>query len=65
MLFHFGRLGVFFGWVMIVAGIAYLAIGGRGAYAGVAGSLPRMVVGLIAVVLGSSIVRWAKRTRSD
>jgi hypothetical protein len=52
-----------FGWILIAVGIAYLGLGARGTYTGVPGSLPRVVVGLVAVVVGSSIVRWAKRAR--
>jgi uncharacterized membrane protein HdeD (DUF308 family) len=63
MLFRFGRAGVVFGWILIVAGIAYMAVGARGAYNSLPGSLPRLVVGIVGVVVGSSIVRWAKRGR--
>ena len=65
MLFHFGRAATAFGWLLIVVGIVYVAVGGRGALAGVPGSLPRILVGLVGVVVGSSIVRWAKRARSE
>jgi hypothetical protein len=61
MLFRFGKAALVFGWLLIVMGIAYLALGGRGAVAQIPGSLPRVVVGLVAVVVGSSIVRWVKR----
>jgi hypothetical protein len=61
MLDRFGKAALVFGWLLIVVGIVYLVLGGRGAVAQIPGSLPRAVVGLVAVVVGSSIVRWAKR----
>jgi hypothetical protein len=63
MPIRFGKATAAFGWLLTLVGIAYLAIGVRGALAGIAGSLPRMLVGLVAVVIGSSIVRWARRAR--
>ncbi len=56
-----GKAGLVLGWLLIAIGIAYLVLGGRGALAQATGSLPRIIVGLVAVVVGSSIVRWAKR----
>jgi hypothetical protein len=64
MPFRFGKATAAFGWLLTLVGIAYLAIGVRDAVAGIAGSLPRMLVGLVAVVIGSSIVRWARRART-
>jgi hypothetical protein len=61
MPFRFGKAALVFGWFLIVMGIVYLAVGGRGALAQIPGSLPRMVSGLAAVVVGSSIVLWVKR----
>jgi hypothetical protein len=65
MPFRFGKTTLVFGWLLFLVGIGYLAIGVRDALGGIAGSLPRMLVGLVAVVVGSSIVRWARRARSD
>jgi hypothetical protein len=65
MPFRFGKATAVFGWLLTLVGIAYLAIGVRDAIGGTAGSLPRMLVGLVAVVVGSSIVRWARRARSE
>jgi hypothetical protein len=64
MLFHFGRATAAFGWLLTVAGVAYVVVGGRETLAGTEGSLPRLLVGLVAVVVGSSIVRWVKRAGS-
>jgi xanthosine utilization system XapX-like protein len=50
---------------LILVGIVYLVMGFRGAVGGMPGSLPRMLVGLAAVVVGSSIVRWVRRARSE
>jgi len=63
MLFRFGGATSVFGWLLILSGLTYLAVGGRGAMAHTPGSLPRVLTGLVAVVIGSSIVRWAKRGR--
>ena len=65
MLFRFDRSGVVLGWILILAGIVYVVLGGRGAVAGIPGSLPRVVVGLVGVVVGSAIVRWARRAKPD
>lgn len=59
--YRFGKATAALGWLLIVVGIAYLAIGVRGAVRGIPGSLPRSLVGLVAVVVGSSMVRWARR----
>jgi hypothetical protein len=65
MLLRFGRATAVFGWLLVIAGIMYLAVGGRGAVYGTPGSLPRILVGLVAVVVGSSIVRWTRRAKSQ
>jgi len=63
MPFRFGKATAVFGWFLTLVGIAYLAIGIRDALGGIPGSLARMLVGLVAVVVGGSIVRWARRAR--
>jgi xanthosine utilization system XapX-like protein len=65
MLFHFGKAATAFGWLLILVGILYVAVGVRDALAVIPGSVPRILVGLVGVVVGSSIVRWAKRARSE
>jgi hypothetical protein len=65
MLYHFGKATLVFGWLLLLVGIGYLAQGGREAIAQIPGSLPRMVVGLVAVVVGSAIVRWGRRARPE
>jgi hypothetical protein len=64
MLLRFGKATAVFGWLLILAGVAYMAVGVQGAVGGIPGSLPRILVGLVAVVVGSSILRWVRRTRS-
>jgi xanthosine utilization system XapX-like protein len=61
MPYRFGRATASFGWILIIVGIAYVTLGIRDALGRVPGSLARIVVGLVAVVVGSSIVRWARR----
>jgi xanthosine utilization system XapX-like protein len=63
MPYRFGKATAAFGWILILVGIVYLAIGMRDAFGGVPGSVARMIVGLVAIVVGSSIVRWAMRAR--
>jgi hypothetical protein len=63
MPYRFGKATAVFGWLLILVGIGYLALGFRDALGGIPGSLARMLVGLVAVVVGSSIVRWARRAR--
>lgn len=63
MLFRFGRAFLVLGWVLVSGGIAYLLLGLRGA-AGVEGASPALVlIGLVAVVVGSSLVRWVRRAK--
>jgi hypothetical protein len=64
MPYRFGKATAAFGWLLVVIGIAYIALGMRDALGGIAGSLARILVGLVAVVVGSSIVRWARRATS-
>ncbi|HEY7682146.1 MAG TPA: hypothetical protein VH879_05850 [Gemmatimonadales bacterium] len=62
------RLGpswAIFGWLLLLAGIAYILFGTYGAMSSAPGSLPRVVIGLCAVVVGSSVIRWAKRAEGS
>ena len=49
------------GWLITVAGIIYLILGAIGLPRGTGGSWSYLVIGLIGVVVGSSLVRWARR----
>ena len=63
MLFHFGRAFLVLGWILTIAGVAYVVMGLRHT-AGVAGASPALLlIGLAAVVVGSSIVRWVRRAK--
>jgi xanthosine utilization system XapX-like protein len=63
MPYRFGKATATFGWLLILIGIVYLAIGIRDALGAVPGSVARIIVGLVAIVVGSSIVRWVLRAR--
>ena len=52
------------GWLLLISGIVYVLYGTYGALSAIAGSLPRVVTGLLAVVVGSSILRWVQRSRN-
>ena len=57
----FSKVVLVFGWFLILMGILYLALGGRDAIAQLPGSLPRIVQGLVAIVVGGAIIVWVKR----
>ena len=61
MPYRFGRAAAAFGWLLVAVGIAYVALGVRDSFGEVPGYAARILVGLVAVVVGSSIVRWARR----
>ena len=63
MVFRFGRAFLVLGWTLIAGGVIYLLAGLRGG-AGVEGASPALVLtGLVAVVVGSSLVRWVRRAK--
>jgi hypothetical protein len=63
MLFRFGPLHRAAGWLLTLLGLVALAVGGRG-YLTDAPVRPAWVLGgLIAIVGGTALVRWARRTR--
>jgi hypothetical protein len=65
MLFRFGPLHRAAGWLLTLAGLVALTVGGRG-YLIEAPIRPGWVLGgLIAIVGGTALVRWARRARSD
>ena len=65
MLFRFGPLHRAVGWLLTLGGLVALAVGGRGYLTGAAGRPAGMLGGLIAIVGGTALVRWARRTRPD
>ena len=49
------------GWVFTIGGVAYLAFGLRGALAGAADGASFLLVGVVAVVVGTALIRWGRR----
>ena len=65
MLFRFGPLHRALGWVLTILGLAAVAAGGRG-YVAAAPVRPGWVLaGLSAIVVGTALVRWARRARGE
>jgi xanthosine utilization system XapX-like protein len=63
MVFHFGRAFLVLGWILTIAGVVYVLVGLRH-MAGVTGASPALLlIGLVAVVVGSAIIRWVRRAR--
>ena len=44
MPYRFGKATAGFGWLLLLVGVGYLALGFRGALGGIPGSLPRMLL---------------------
>jgi hypothetical protein len=65
MLFRFGRLHQGMGWLLTLLGLVALAVGGRGYLIGALVRPGWVLGGLIAIVAGTALVRWARRARSD
>ena len=65
MLFRFGSVHRAFGWLFTVLGLAALAAVGRGYMTGESLRPGWFVGGLVAIVVGTALVRWASRARPD
>jgi hypothetical protein len=65
MLFRFGPAHRAVGWLLTLLGLAALVAGGRGYLSGTVVRPGWVIGGLIAVVSGTALVRWARRARSD
>jgi hypothetical protein len=63
MLFRFGSVHRMLGWLLTVLGLVVLGVGGRGYLSGAAVRPAWVLGGLIAIVAGTALVRWAKRAR--
>ena len=63
MLVPFGPWHRLFGWLLTLVGLYALAVGGRGYLTGAAVRQGWAVGGLIAVVGGTALIRWAQRAR--
>ncbi|HEX2250941.1 MAG TPA: hypothetical protein VHH32_11380 [Gemmatimonadales bacterium] len=65
MLFRFGSAHRAAGWLLTILGLAAL-VGGGGGYITGGPVRPGWVLGgLLAIVAGSALVRWARRARPD
>jgi hypothetical protein len=62
MMFRFGRAFLAAGWLLTIGGVLYVALGLRALRTGGV-AWPSLPLGLVAVVVGSSVIRWARRTR--
>ena len=49
------------GWVITAGGAVYLYLGIRGLAGGTGVSAPFIILGLIAIVVGTALVRWGTR----
>ena len=65
MLFRFGSMHSAAGWLLTLLGLAALAVGGRGYLTGAPVRPGWALAGLLAIVAGTALVRWARRARSD
>jgi hypothetical protein len=65
MLFRFGSVHRALGWLLTLLGLAALAAGGRGYMTGAPIRPGWVVGGLAAIVVGTALVRWARRARPD
>jgi hypothetical protein len=65
MLFRFGPMHRTLGWLFTLLGLVALAVGGRGYLTGAPIRPAWVLGGMIAIVTGTALVRWARRARSD
>ncbi len=63
MLFPFGPWYRVVGWLLTLVGFCVLTVGGRGYLTGSPVRDGWVVGGLIAVVGGTALIRWAQRAR--
>jgi hypothetical protein len=65
MLFRFGPLHRTAGWLLTLLGLLALVVGGRGYLTGAPVRPGWVLGGLIGIVVGTALVRWARRARPD
>jgi hypothetical protein len=65
MLFRFGPAHRTIGWLLTLLGLVALLVGGRGYMTGAVVRPAWVLGGLIAVVAGTALVRWARRAGPD
>lgn len=58
MTLQFSRLFRIGAWVLVAAGVCYLYLGARSAIGGVTAWVPLVVIGVAAVAVGTSLLRW-------
>lgn len=63
MLFRFGSVHRNLGWLLTLLGLVALVLGGRGYLTGAVVRPGWIIGGLVGVVAGTALVRWAKRGR--
>ncbi len=63
MTFRFGRVFRFGAWLLVAAGVWYLYLGARGALDGSTVWAPLAIVGVAAVAVGTSLLRWLQRAK--
>lgn len=63
MLFRFGSMHRAVGWLLTLLGLVVLVVGGRGYVTGAPVRPDLVLGGLVAIVLGTALVRWARRAR--
>ncbi len=65
MLFRFGPMHRAVGWLLTLFGLVALTGGGRGYLTGAPVRRGWVLGGLIAIVIGTALVRWARRARPE
>jgi hypothetical protein len=65
MLFRFGSVDRALGWLLTLLGLVALAVGGRGYITGAPVRPGWVLGGLLGIVVGTALVRWARRARPD
>lgn len=65
MLFRFGAVHRVVGWILTVVGVAVLVVASREYLVGGPLRGEWVVAGLLAIVAGTSLVRWARRAGPD
>jgi hypothetical protein len=61
MTFRFNRLFRIGAWLLVAAGIGYLYVGVRRVLMGATPWAPLVIVGVAAVAVGTSLLRWFQR----
>jgi hypothetical protein len=65
MLFRFGPVHRAVGWLLTLLGLVAVAVGGRGYLTGAPIQPGWVLGGMIAIVSGTALVRWARRASPD